>query len=163
MNAHDAQHIGRIPSPIGPLTLVWSAAGLHGVYFADSDQARLRARGEQIARTAYPAAFAAYFAGDLDALESLPLVHAGTAFQEKVWRALRGIPAGETRSYAELAHTIGHARAARAVGTANGRNPVPIVVPCHRVIAAGGRLGGYGGGLARKRWLLRHEGAPFSE
>jgi methylated-DNA-[protein]-cysteine S-methyltransferase len=163
MKALDAPNIGRIPSPIGPLTLAWSSAGLQGVYFADSDEARLRSRGDPISATAYPAAFAAYFAGDLHALESLPLVHAGTEFQEKVWRALRRIPAGRTRSYAELAQLIGHARASRAVGTANGRNPIPIVVPCHRVIAAGGRLGGYGGGLERKRWLLQHEGAGFSE
>ena len=161
MNALDAPNVGRIRSPIGPLTLTWNDAGLTGVYFADSDEGQLRARGHAIADTAYPAAFDAYFAGEFAALERLPLVYAGTAFQEKVWRALRRIRPGQTQSYAQLAKSIGHERASRAVGTANGRNPLPIVVPCHRVIAAGGLLGGYGGGLERKRWLLRHEGAPF--
>jgi methylated-DNA-[protein]-cysteine S-methyltransferase len=163
MNAQDAPNVGRIRSPIGSLTLVWSEQGLHGVYFPDAEEAGLKTRGNAIARTPFPLAFAAYFQGQLTALDTLPLVYSGTAFQERVWAALRRIPPGETRSYAELATTVGHARASRAVGTANGRNPLPIVVPCHRVIAAGGKLGGYGGGLERKRWLLCHEGAAFSE
>jgi methylated-DNA-[protein]-cysteine S-methyltransferase len=102
----------------------------------------------------------AYFAGDLAALEEVPVrFDRGTAFQREVWLALRTIPVGETISYAELARRVGRPGAFRAVGTANGQNPVAVVVPCHRVIAADGTLGGYGGGLERKRWLLGHEGA----
>lgn len=98
----------------------------------------------------------AYFAGELRDFE-LPLAAAGTPFQQRVWRALCDIPYGETISYGELARRIGQPKAARAVGLANGQNPIAIVVPCHRVIGADGSLTGYGGGLARKRWLLAHE------
>lgn len=108
-------------------------------------------------------AFADYFAGDIRALERIPVETVGTAFQRKVWAALRRIPAGETRSYGQLAAEIGEPKAMRAVGLANGQNPVAIVVPCHRVIGADGSLTGFGGGLPRKRWLLKHEGAPFKE
>ncbi|MFI5180973.1 MAG: methylated-DNA--[protein]-cysteine S-methyltransferase [Thermoanaerobaculia bacterium] len=100
-----------------------------------------------------------YFKGNFDALDDVRVHTAGTPFQERVWANLRKIPAGRTLSYAELAKSIGRPSAVRAVGGANGRNPVSIVVPCHRVIAADGTLGGYGGGLERKRWLLVHEGA----
>jgi methylated-DNA-[protein]-cysteine S-methyltransferase len=98
----------------------------------------------------------AYFAGELRDFE-LPLAAAGTPFQQSVWRALCDIPYGETISYGELARRIGQPKAARAVGLANGQNPIAIVVPCHRVIGADGSLTGYGGGLERKRWLLAHE------
>ena len=87
----------------------------------------------------------------------------GTAFQRKVWAALQRIPAGETRSYGQLAAEIGEPDAARAVGLANGQNPIAIVIPCHRVIGADGSLTGFGGGLPRKRWLLTHEGAAYRE
>jgi methylated-DNA-[protein]-cysteine S-methyltransferase len=100
-----------------------------------------------------------YLAGDLHAIEALAVDPGGTAFQAAVWQALRRIPAGETRSYAELARAVGVPSAVRAVAAANGRNPVAIVVPCHRVIGSDGRLVGYGGGLDRKAWLLRHERA----
>ena len=100
----------------------------------------------------------AYFEGELRDFE-LPLRMAGTPFQHLVWEGLRAIPYGETVSYAELARRIGRPGASRAVGSANGRNPIAIVVPCHRVIAADGTLGGYGGGLDRKEWLLQHEAA----
>ncbi len=100
-----------------------------------------------------------YFEGDLEALESVSVDTAGTPFQERAWSRLRKIPAGRTVSYAELARSIGRPSAVRAVGGANGRNPVSIVIPCHRVIASDGTLGGYGGGLPRKCWLLAHEGA----
>jgi methylated-DNA-[protein]-cysteine S-methyltransferase len=89
----------------------------------------------------------------------LPLDPSGTAFQRRVWDALRAIPYGATTSYGELARRLGDPRATRAVGTANGQNPIPIIVPCHRVIGAHGELTGFGGGLDRKRWLLEHEGA----
>jgi methylated-DNA-[protein]-cysteine S-methyltransferase len=104
-------------------------------------------------------AVTSYFEGDLTAVDQLAVATAGTAFQREVWAALRTIPAGQTRSYGVLAATIGRPRAVRAVGLANGSNVIGIVVPCHRVIGADASLTGYGGGLARKRWLLEHEGA----
>lgn len=105
-------------------------------------------------------ALRAYFDGDTGCLASLPVATNGTGFQRTVWDALRQIPPGQTVSYGALAARIGRPTAMRAVGLANGANPVSIVVPCHRVIGAGGALTGFGGGLERKRWLLAHEGAP---
>lgn len=102
-------------------------------------------------------ALSRYFAGELKAIDTLPVQTAGTPFQCEVWRALRTIPCGTTISYAKLAEQIGRRNAVRAVGLANGSNPIPIVVPCHRVIGSDGSLTGYGGGLDRKRWLLEHE------
>ena len=102
-------------------------------------------------------AIAAYFEGDLHAIDFLPVDTGGTAFQRSVWRALRGIPAGQTISYGELARRLEKPAAVRAVGLANGANPIGVVVPCHRVIGTDGSLTGYGGGLERKRWLLEHE------
>ena len=100
-----------------------------------------------------------YFEGDLHAIDDVPVrFDRGTPFQQEVWRALRTIPVGETISYAELAQKVGRPTGFRAVGGANGKNPVAVVVPCHRVIAADGTLGGYSGGLDNKRWLLAHEG-----
>jgi methylated-DNA-[protein]-cysteine S-methyltransferase len=99
-----------------------------------------------------------YFGGDLDALDTIRIRMGGTPFQRKVWTALRRIPRGTTLSYGALAARIGAPKAVRAVGLANGANPICIVVPCHRVIGADGSLTGYGGGLPRKRWLLNHEG-----
>ena len=98
-----------------------------------------------------------YFSGDVDALDEIPIRTDGTEFQRAVWDAIRGIPAGRTLSYQEIAREIGRPAAARAVGQATGRNPVSIVVPCHRVISSDGSLGGYGGGLHRKEWFLDHE------
>jgi methylated-DNA-[protein]-cysteine S-methyltransferase len=89
----------------------------------------------------------------------LPLDPVGSAFQLRVWSALRAIPYGTTLSYSDLARRLGDVRATRAVGAANGRNPIPIIVPCHRVVGAHGELTGFGGGIDRKRWLLEHEGA----
>jgi methylated-DNA-[protein]-cysteine S-methyltransferase len=108
-------------------------------------------------------AFERYFAGDAQALKAVPWTTGGTEFQRAVWQALTTIPVGETWSYAQLAAAIGKPKAVRAVGLANGANPVPIVIPCHRVIGANGSLTGFGGGLDRKRWLLRHEGAAFND
>ena len=103
-------------------------------------------------------ALGAYFAGDLRAIDGLAVAFAaGTEFQRRVWQALRDIPCGETCSYGQLARRIGNPAAVRAVGLANGANPVGVVVPCHRVIGADGSLTGYGGGVERKRWLLAHE------
>ena len=98
-----------------------------------------------------------YFAGDVDALDDIPIEADGTDFQRAVWDAIREIPAGRTASYQEIARSVGRPAAVRAVGTATGRNPVSIVVPCHRVIRSDGSLGGYGGGLHRKEWFLDHE------
>ena len=103
----------------------------------------------------------AYFAGDIAAIDDIPADSAGTDFQRKVWQTLRKIPAGKTWSYNQLAQRIGRPAAIRAVGAANGANPISVVVPCHRVIGANGALTGYGGGLDRKRWLLRHEGVSL--
>ena len=102
-------------------------------------------------------AIGSYFAGELAAIDRLPVQTGGTPFQREVWRALREIPCGTTVSYAELAERIGRPTAVRAVGLANGSNPIGVVVPCHRVIGANGSLTGYGGGIERKRWLLEHE------
>lgn len=99
-----------------------------------------------------------YVDGDLAALDDVAVDTAGTPFQERVWAALRSIPVGSTWSYADLAAAVGSPGAVRAVGSANGANPVSIVVPCHRVVRSDGSLGGYGGGLDRKSWLLEHEG-----
>jgi methylated-DNA-[protein]-cysteine S-methyltransferase len=105
----------------------------------------------------------AYVAGDIAAIDDVPTRTPGTGFQRKVWAALREIPAGQTWSYGRLAAHVGEPGAARAVGLANGSNPIGVVVPCHRVIGANGTLTGYGGGIERKRWLLRHEGAAFKD
>ena len=134
-----------------------------------SDEARFRRRLARSGDTSEPARSAAarrivdalrrYFAGEMGALDDIevdPL--GGTDFQRRVWEALRSIPAGTTISYATLARRIKSPKAVRAVGAANGANPVPIVLPCHRVIGADGSLTGYGGGLPTKRWLLAHEG-----
>ena len=157
------------PSPIGEIRLVTDEASrLAALDFTDYEArnlALLRRHwpdAELVEGKAPPAvtkALTAYFAGDLAAIDALEVTTNGTAFQEAVWAALRRIPAGATRSYAEQAAAIGKPKAMRAVGLANGSNPVAIVNPCHRVIGADGGLTGYGGGLPRKRWLLEHEGA----
>lgn len=103
-----------------------------------------------------------YFAGDLAVIDNLPVQTTGTPFQREVWRALREIPHGTTLSYAKLAERIGRPAAVRAVGLANGSNPVGVIVPCHRVIGTNGSLTGYGGGMERKRWLLQHEAGDAS-
>ena len=158
-----------LPSPLGDLVVIADAGGgLHGLDFAGDDGRldRLVARywpGARVKAGEAPAAVAsalsAYFAGDLQALDSLEVVEGGTAFQRQVWAALRRIPAGAAWSYADLARKVGRPAAVRAVGQANGANPVSLVQPCHRVVASGGGLGGYAGGLERKSWLLAHEGA----
>jgi methylated-DNA-[protein]-cysteine S-methyltransferase len=108
-------------------------------------------------------ALEAYFDGDLRAIETVPTATNGTDFQRAVWAALRQIPAGSTMSYGALAARLGRATAMRAVGLANGANPIPVIVPCHRVIGADGSLTGFGGGLERKRWLLAHEGVAIGD
>ncbi|NMO37523.1 methylated-DNA--[protein]-cysteine S-methyltransferase [Streptomyces sp. GMY01] len=146
-----------IDSPYGPLTLVADDGVLCGLYMTDQ---RHRPPQETFGRPAATAAFhvaeeqlAAYFAGELREF-TLELSLTGTPFQRRVWEELRRIPYGETRSYGELATALGAPGASRAVGLANGRNPVGIIVPCHRVVGANGSLTGYGGGLPRKQRLL---------
>lgn len=148
-------------SPVGKLKLVASDDGLAGVLWTNGEQCRLRlpsARYSDEDALLCEAAgqLAEYFAGGRHAFD-LPLDPQGTPFQKAVWQALRAIPYGETRSYLELARQLDQPQAARAVGAANGRNPLSIVVPCHRVIGAGGKLTGFAGGLAAKAHLLALE------
>ncbi|NNL86824.1 MAG: methylated-DNA--[protein]-cysteine S-methyltransferase [Myxococcales bacterium] len=161
--------IERIATPIGALLAVTDeAAALRALDFEEFKH-RLKVRLERAGpmrlapragASAQRAALEAYFAGELGAIDGLRVAPSGTPFQKRVWCALRGIEAGSVTSYGVLARRIGHPTAVRAVGAANGANPIGVVIPCHRVIGANGSLTGYGGGLARKRWLLRHEGAP---
>ena len=156
-------------APFAELLIVSDAEGvLRALDFADYAERmqRLLARHYGAftlihgpAPSAITATLDAYFGGDLAALDALPVATAGSDFQKTVWAALRAIPAGTTSGYGELAERIGKPGAARAVGLANGLNPIGIVVPCHRVIGASGALTGYAGGIERKRWLLAHEGA----
>jgi methylated-DNA-[protein]-cysteine S-methyltransferase len=160
----------RAPTPTGVMTLLTDTAGrLRALDWEDHDARMQRLLAAHYgpdgvvladATTPSPArrALDAYFAGDFAALDSLEVETAGTPFQRAVWAGLRRIPAGETLSYGALAKRIGKPAAVRAVGLANGSNPIGVVVPCHRVIGADGSLTGYGGGLERKRWLLEHEG-----
>ena len=163
-----AIQLGSVETPIGLLTL----AAFHGriclLHFDASERAARAALAkwyptEQVEKVLDPGAAAAvlrrYFDGDISALDDVPVEMNGTDFQKKVWGALRGVRAGQTSSYAAIAKRIGAPAAVRAVGAANGANPVAIIVPCHRIIGANGSLTGYGGGLRRKEWLLRHEKA----
>jgi methylated-DNA-[protein]-cysteine S-methyltransferase len=157
-----------IETPLGRLRIVVDGAGRLCLLGWIEGHARLEQLGPsqlfQGSRHATDphgssSALRAYFEGDVHAIDELPVALHGTSFQGEVWSALREIPCGETWSYARLARHIGRPSAVRAVGLANGKNPVGIVVPCHRVIGADGSLTGYGGGLERKRWLLEHERA----
>jgi methylated-DNA-[protein]-cysteine S-methyltransferase len=158
-------------SPVGTIRIAARDGNLCALNFADRWPAQMRwlerRFGQVTLREADDAAgitvmtdtLRRYFDGQLDALETLVVDPGGTPFQAHVWRALRTIPAGRTVSYGELARAVGSPQAARAVGAANGRNPVSLVIPCHRAIGGNRQLVGYGGGLDRKRWLLTHEGA----
>lgn len=153
----------KIKTPLGALILVWDQESLITVAFeGDSNLLNLKITQKKQCPTQFSKAFGDYFNGDGQALDSLPIKQNGSAFYRKVWRELRKIPFGETRSYSEIAKAVGSPKAVRAVGTANAKNPHTIIVPCHRVIGKDGTLTGYGGGLKRKAWLLDHEGAPFS-
>jgi methylated-DNA-[protein]-cysteine S-methyltransferase len=156
-------------TPIGVLALVADAEGNLRVALFTEDEALIRrylrlqfGESRLVLESAQnphglTEAVAAYFDGRLDAIDSIPVEACGTPFQRKVWQALRRIPCGSTLSYGKLAERIGRPAAVRAVGLANGANPVAVVVPCHRVIGGDGSLTGYGGGIERKRWLLDHE------
>jgi methylated-DNA-[protein]-cysteine S-methyltransferase len=144
-----------MPSPVGELRLFARGDALTGVYAGMQTPPEARVQSARILERAAEQ-LAAYFAGELTVFD-LPLAPEGTEFQQKVWMLLRAIPFGETRSYGQLATKLRRPTASRAVGAANGRNPLGIIVPCHRVIGANGDLTGYAGGLAMKKWLLAHE------
>jgi methylated-DNA-[protein]-cysteine S-methyltransferase len=145
-----------VESPIGPLVLVASATGLRAVDFGFDPRRASIPEGDSAVLAAAARQLAEYFAGSRLEFD-LPLEPEGTPFQRSVWTVLDTIPYGETISYGEQARRLGDARKARAVGGANGRNPLPIVVPCHRVIGTSGALTGFGGGLPIKEKLLKHE------
>lgn len=166
--------VERIRTPIGAMLLVADEAGhLCAADFHDYEQRMLRLLRQQYATFggralrkgsisgAIRERIDAYFNGDLNAIKHITVKTGGTDFQRRVWAALRDVAAGATETYGALAQRIGLPAAVRAVGAANGANPVSIIVPCHRLIGADGSLTGYGGGIDRKRWLLTHEGASF--
>jgi methylated-DNA-[protein]-cysteine S-methyltransferase len=163
--------LDRVGTPIGMALVVTDEAGtLRAFNWTDYEDhmsawiaRRYPAAHRREGKGPLRPAFDAYFAGETEALGPIAWEGAGTPFQRQVWTALCTIPAGQTLSYGGLAERIGRPTAVRAVGLANGSNPVALVVPCHRVIGTDGSLTGYGGGLHRKRWLLQHEGAAFRE
>jgi methylated-DNA-[protein]-cysteine S-methyltransferase len=164
-------NLDRLLTPIGTALLVTDADGVLRALDWEEYESRMR----QLLRLHYGAvalqdarsskglrsALSAYFKGDIDRLNTIRWSVAGTAFQQKVWNALPKIPAGTTMSYGALAARLNAPNAMRAVGHANGSNPISVVVPCHRLIGANGALVKYGGGLERKRWLLEHEGVKL--
>lgn len=157
--------IDQLKTPVGEFAIVADESGcLHAAGWTDGHarmERDLAKRGYKLTATTNPSgltvAIRAYFDGDVLAIDKLAVDAAGTEFQHSVWNALREIPCGVTCSYGELAKKIGRPSAVRAVGLANGSNPIGVIVPCHRVIGSDGSLTGYGGGMERKRWLLAHE------
>ena len=161
----------RIETPIGPMVLLARDGVLLCLEFDDQPdriarELTPRFGSHEMIPTENPFGFSdrirAYFDGDLSAIEGVETDGGGTEFQRRVWAELKRIPCGVTISYGEMARRLGDPKATRAVGLANGRNPVSIVVPCHRVIGADGTLTGYGGGIDCKKWLLEHEGIAIS-
>jgi methylated-DNA-[protein]-cysteine S-methyltransferase len=169
----DTLFLDRVPSPIGAMLVVHDAqARLRALEFDDCEPrllALLRLHYGDCRLHDRPApamirqALTGYFAGDIGVIDRIEVATGGTPFQRDVWAALRTIRAGTTMSYGALARRLGRPSAVRAIGAANGANPISVVVPCHRVIGADAGLTGYGGGLERKRWLLTHEGAAFKD
>jgi methylated-DNA-[protein]-cysteine S-methyltransferase len=157
----------RVQSPVGTITLAVRGESLCALDFMDEsamrDRLERRFGAVRFVDADDPAGHTgrlrAYFGGQLDALDDIEVDAGGTDFQRRVWRALRDVGVGETRSYKEIAEVVGKPGASRAVGMANHRNPVALVIPCHRVVNADRKLGGYAGGLDAKLWLLEHEGA----
>ena len=161
--------LSELETPLGAILVVTDAEGRLRVLDWKTHEARMRRLlgrlygAEGVILTVGPAPslivdkLRAFFSGDLAAIDAIPVETAGTPFQREVWAALRQIPPGETWSYSQLADRIGRPAAVRAVGAANGANPISLVVPCHRVIGANGALTGYAGGVQRKAWLLSHE------
>ncbi|WP_437721742.1 methylated-DNA--[protein]-cysteine S-methyltransferase [Sorangium sp. So ce861] len=160
--------LDEVESPLGAMLLAAAGGAVHALEFADRAprlRASLAARYGAVAlrSAADPHGLSgrlrAYWRGDLGALSDMPVEPGGTPFQRRVWAEVQRIPPGATRSYGEVAALLGQPSASRAVGLANGRNPVCLIIPCHRVVGARGDLTGYAGGIERKRWLLAHEGA----
>jgi methylated-DNA-[protein]-cysteine S-methyltransferase len=160
-----------VDSPVGPLTIAANGPAVCLLHFGAANAAARAAlakwyAGQSIESHPDPGGAVSilrrYFSGDLASLDDVEVELHGTPFQTRVWRALRLVRAGTTSSYAELAGRVGARAAVRAVGAANGANPIAIVLPCHRIIGSNGSLTGYGGGLERKRWLLKHEGVERS-
>ena len=160
-----------LDSPLGTVSFATTEGGLCALELGLTPselQARIArshpsAEFQHAALPEFASALRAYFAGELGAIDALPVaLMTGTEFQRQVWAALRRIPVGTTWTYARLAREVGRPKAVRAVGAANGANPVALVVPCHRVVATGGELGGYAGGLEKKAWLLQHERARLA-
>ena len=168
MREHNTTAVEIIETPVGRIALGATSEGLTHCQIEGSRKAPPTGPGEpprsareNVERAAR--ALAEYFAGERKHFDDLVLAPEGTPFQRKVWKALSQIPFGQTESYGALAARIGNPAGARAVGLANNRNPIGIIVPCHRVIGADGSLTGYGGGLPMKEWLLHHEGALSGE
>lgn len=157
--------VATIDSPVGRLAIASHDRRVCALWFGSEPQVRVfLARwfpGEPASAGRDPggavAALRAYFSGDLRSLDAVEVELHGTPFQQRVWQQLRKVPAGVTATYAQIARAVGAPNAVRAVGAANGANPVSLIVPCHRIIGSNGSLTGYGGGLDRKRWLLEHE------
>ena len=172
---HLVFQLERVPTPVGEMLIATDDAGQLRALDWENYQARMHkllrlhygANNVTLQAASSPSvmrrSLEAYVAGDLPAIDHLPVRTAGTTFQREVWTALRTIPAGRTITYGGLAVQLGRPKAVRAVGLANGANPIGVVVPCHRVIGADASLTGYGGGLDRKRWLLEHEGVRLKE
>jgi methylated-DNA-[protein]-cysteine S-methyltransferase len=161
VTATKTTHYATIDSPIGELLVLGDGEVVHGLKMngdGDFEARKGQLTQDQAGYAPTLAQLAEYFAGDREEFD-LPLEPHGTEFQLAVWRALAEIPYGETRSYGQIADAVGRPKAARAVGMANNKNPIAVIVPCHRVIGAGGALVGYAGGLERKTWLLDHERA----
>ncbi|MEO7446058.1 MAG: methylated-DNA--[protein]-cysteine S-methyltransferase [Ferruginibacter sp.] len=148
------------PSPLGNLLITCSGEGLHSLIFEKEENTNVSPSDNSLSHGSMMAGIIQqlddYFSGNAFAF-TIPVIQSGTVFQEKVWKLLSGIPAGTTLSYLQLSKRMGDVKSIRAVGTANGRNQVAIVVPCHRVIGSNGSLVGYAGGTWRKKWLLDHE------
>mgnify|MGYP001220050775 CR=1 FL=1 len=153
---NDTIYTAYLQSPIGWLKVTGTDAAITSVYFMDDAPTDPPANVPAVV-LACVAQLGEYFAGSRREFD-LPLDTGGTVFQRRVWQQLRSIPYGKTASYLEIAQAIGNPQAVRAVGAANGSNPVSVILPCHRVIGSNGTLTGYGGGLWRKEWLLKHEG-----
>jgi methylated-DNA-[protein]-cysteine S-methyltransferase len=157
-----ARSMTTLPGPLGRLTLVATEEALVGLWFEGREPRELEAVSRRTPLLDQAVAeLEAYLAGELQRF-AVPVAPRGTPFQQEVWAALRTIPFGATWSYARLARAIGRPAAVRAVGAANGQNPLALIIPCHRVIGADGTLTGYAGGLPRKRWLLAHEGVELA-
>lgn len=165
-------YMSRMASPLGEIILMTDDGNkLRVLDFADHEERMLNLLHRQYGQTEiipastpcpYEKNLQDYFNGNLDALDSIPVATGGTGFQRAVWHALQEIPHGQTMSYGELAAKVGNPKASRAIGLANGANPISIVIPCHRVIGKDGCMTGYGGGLERKTWLLCHESQQTS-